>query len=72
MNGMVKPMRRGGWSGRGLIATVRQGQRFETQIGPRQFDRKQDAIDWLQQVAAERALKLGRIVLGPDTRDYDA
>lgn len=71
MNGVVKPMRRGGWSGRGLIATVEHGQRFETQVGPREFGSKQDAIDWLQQMAAERSLKLGRILLGPDAREYD-
>lgn len=58
MQGFVTSLQRGGWSGRGLIATVRHGQVFETQVGPRAFDSKQAAVDWLHQVAAERALEV--------------
>ena len=58
MNGVVKPLRRGGWSGRGIIADVRHGQLFETLVGPKQFGSREAAIDWLKQVARERSLEL--------------
>ena len=58
MDGIVKPMRRGGWSGRGLIATIQHGQLFETLIGPKEFGSRQAAIQWLKQVTAERSLKV--------------
>lgn len=58
MQGFVTSLQRGGWSGRGLIATVRHGQVFETQVGPKAFDSKRAAVDWLQRVAAERSLDL--------------
>ena len=64
MDGIVKLMRRGGWSGRGMIVDSRNGQVVETQIGPKAFGSKEAAIEWLRQVAAERAIEIGRIVLG--------
>ncbi len=65
MDGVVKAMRRGGWSARGLVAAVRHGQLFETQVGPREFASKQAAIDWLRRAAADRAVKIGQIVVSP-------
>jgi hypothetical protein len=63
MNGIVKELRRGGWSGRGLIETVQHGQLFQTQIGPKAFASKEAAVGWLQEVAAERDLEMREIVL---------
>lgn len=68
MDGVVKAMRRGGWSARGLIAAVRHGQLFETQVGPREFPSKQAAIDWLRRAAADRAVRIGQIVVSPSAR----
>ena len=63
MDAVVKPMRRGGWSARGMIVSVRHGLIIETQVGPKQFAGKDAALEWLKQAAAERSLKLASVVL---------
>jgi hypothetical protein len=50
--GMVKPRRRGGWIARGLVVEQRFGQRFETQIGPREFPDQGAGVAWLTEAAA--------------------
>jgi hypothetical protein len=65
MDAVVKPMRRGGWSARGMIVSVQHGLLIETQVGPKQFAGKEAALEWLKQAAAERSLKLGSVVLAP-------
>ena len=49
--GVVKPRRRGGWIARGLVIEQRSGQRFETQVGPREFPDKPSGIAWLTEAA---------------------
>ncbi len=68
MDGIVKAMRRGGWSARSVIVTVRHGQIFETQVGPRQFPEEKAARDWLREVAAAHSIKAPRILLGAGQR----
>jgi hypothetical protein len=68
MDGVVRAMRRGGWSARGVIVDVRHGQIFETQIGPREFPAEKAAREWLRDVAATRSIKAARIVLGATYR----
>jgi hypothetical protein len=65
MDAVVKPMRRGGWSARGMIVSVQHGLLTETQVGPKQFAGQEAALEWLKQAAAERSLKLGSVVLAP-------
>ena len=60
-SGVVKPMRRGGWSARGLIESGRHGQLIDTQIGPIEFAAKEVATEWLRQIAAERSIDLVQI-----------
>ena len=45
--GVVKPRRRGGWVARGVVVEQRSGQRFETQVGPREFPDKPAGVAWL-------------------------
>ena len=68
MDGVVKAMRRGGWSARGVIIDVRHGQIFETQIGPREFPAEKAARDWLCDAAAAHSIRTARIVLGATHR----
>jgi hypothetical protein len=49
--GMVKPRRRGGWIARGVVVEQRSGQRFETQVGPREFADGPASIAWLTEAA---------------------
>ena len=63
MDGVVKPMRRGGWSARGLIVSVQHGLLVETQVGPKQFAAQEAAVEWLKQAAAEHSVELGTLVL---------
>ena len=62
-DGVVKPLRRGGWRARGLVTTVQHGQRGETQIGPRPFDAEDVATAWLHRIAAERSIAAVRIIV---------
>ena len=50
--GVVKPRRRGGWIARGIVVEQRSGQRFETQIGPKEFADKPASVAWLTEAAA--------------------
>ena len=68
MEGVVKAMRRGGWSARGVILQVRHGQIFETQIGPREFPAEKAARDWLSEIATAHTIRTARIVLGATHR----
>jgi hypothetical protein len=68
MDAVVKPMRRGGWSARGLIVSVRHGLLIETQVGPRQFSGRDAALEWLKQAAIERSVPLGTVVLAGDPK----
>ena len=60
--GIVKPLRRGGWSARGLVVATQHGQLIETQIGPKEFDAKESSVEWLRQVASERAIDSIQII----------
>jgi hypothetical protein len=65
MDAVVRPMRRGGWSARGMIVSVRHGLLIENQVGPKQFAGKEAALEWLKREAVERSIKLGTVVLAP-------
>ena len=62
-DGVVKPLRRGGWSARGVIVATQHGQLIETQIGPKEFDGSDASTAWLYQAAAERAIEAVKIVV---------
>jgi hypothetical protein len=63
-DGVVKPLRRGGWSARGVITAVRAGQLLQTQVGPRAFEAVEDSAAWLRQVAIERSIEDVHIIDG--------
>jgi hypothetical protein len=60
--GVVKPRRRGGWIARGLIVEQRSGQRFETQIGPREFADQGAGLTWLTEAASRLEISEPAIV----------
>jgi hypothetical protein len=65
MDGIVKAMRRGGWSGRGVISDIQHGQLLETQIGPRAFHSRDAAVEWLRRIAQERQVELSLLIATP-------
>jgi hypothetical protein len=65
-DGVVKPMRRGGWSARGVVIVTQHGQLIETQIGPREFPGVEASMEWLRGVAAERAIDAVQISVKPE------
>jgi hypothetical protein len=65
-DGVVKPMRRGGWSARGVVVATQHGQLIETQIGPREFAAVEASTQWLRAAAAERAIDALQIVVKSD------
>ena len=62
-DGVVKPLRRGGWSARGVIVATQHGQLIETQIGPKEFDGSDASMAWLYRAAADRAIEAVKIVV---------
>jgi hypothetical protein len=66
LEGTIRRLRRGGWAARGLIVTTRNGQLFETQIGPHEFDSQGKCDAWLRSTAA--GLQIESVQISIDTR----
>ena len=63
-DGEVKSIRRnGGWSARGVVVARRHDQLFDTLVGPKAFDRAEDAEAWLKQAAKEREIGVVSVVV---------
>ncbi|MEO6394318.1 MAG: hypothetical protein ABIO40_00220 [Devosia sp.] len=68
-DGIVKPLRRGGWSARGVVIATRHGQLIETQIGPKEFPERELSEHWLRQIAAELSIETVRVTNGSGAFD---
>ena len=61
--GTIRPLRRGGWTARGLVVANRHGQLIETQVGPKAFFTDVSCDAWLRAAAAGLNIDSVRIVV---------
>jgi hypothetical protein len=61
--GVIQPLRRGGWSAKALLTSVRNSQLFETWLAPRFFDSEAASRQWLRDSAAAHGIDGKRLSL---------
>ncbi len=65
-DGVIKPLRRGGWSAKARLTIERHSQLFETFLGAALFDTEAASREWLHTTASRHAIDAARIFVTID------